>query len=476
MSDLLPPPPETPATNTRSRTLRPSTVAASAKRPIPSLPQRLERAKPSKPKQTRKSKHTKSKHAKKATSPILIPQYVESASSEEEDDEDEPSTSEFTFHGRVFRKATDFATRQKRTKSSHVWDKDKGFEIIDVKAGTRHYYCIQCCDKEKDEYYAPFAVDNGTSSVTKHWKTKHGIDKDGNPVKKQQKRESLINLVDFKVWKLVFIQWIVFCHIAYSQIENRFFKKMLSLLGEGLAALVPSRTTIRKWILSEFQQRKKELRRELRAARSNIHISFDLWTSPNCYAIMAIIAHYIDSNGKRQAKLIALRSIDGEHTGENMAALLLKVFREYKIGSRIGFFITDNASSNDVCIDLVLSKLYPNMNAKQRHRRRLRCLGHVVNLAAQAFLFGKQSQETLDELDLAYRRRDFEAIAKAWRKQGVLGRLHNIVRYIRMTPQRRAEWRKTVVDSKDWSFANGLEVSSDPIACVEMALEANLNQ
>src|SRR5579871_1761897 len=452
MSDPLPPPPETPAANTRSHTLRPSTVAASAKRPGPSRPKR---SKQSKPKQT-----TKSKRAKKPASPILIPEYVESASSEEESDDDQPSSDEFTFGGRVFRRATAVATRRKRQKSSHIWDKDKGFEIIDVKALTRHYYCIQCCDKEEDEYYAPFAIDNGTSSVNIHWEKKHGIDKNGNPVKKNKKRESLINLVDFKVWKLVFIQWIVYCHIAYSQIENQFFKKMLSLLHEGLAALIPSRNTIRKWIIQEFLQRKRELRRELRAARSNIHISFDLWTSPNYYAIMAIVAHYIDSDGKRQAKLIALRSLDGEHTGENMAALLLKVFREYKIGSRIGFFITDNASSNDVCIDLVLRRLYPSMSEKQRKRRRLRCLGHVVNLSAQAFLFGKQSQETLDELHLAYSRHDFEAVAKAWRKQGVLGRLHNIVRYIRMTPQRRAEWKKTVVGTKTWSQFDGLEVSS----------------
>ena len=84
--------------------------------------------------------------------------------------------------------------------------------------------------------------------------------------------------------------------------------------------------------MEEFERRKKDLRHELRAARSNIHISFDMWTSPNCYAIMAVIAHYIDSNGKLQAKLIALRYLEGEHTSENMAALLLKVFREYKIG------------------------------------------------------------------------------------------------------------------------------------------------
>ena len=99
------------------------------------------------------------------------------------------------------------------------------------------------------------------------------------------------------------------------------------------------------------------------------------------------------------------------------------------------------------------------MNAKQRLRRRLRCLGHVINLCAQAFLLGKQSQETLDQLELAHLQYDFEAIAKVWREQGVLGRLHNIVRYIRMTPQRRAEWRKIVIGTKQWSLFDGLKVS-----------------
>jgi len=174
---------------------------------------------------------------------------------------------------------------------------------------------------------------------------------------------------------------------------------------------------------------------------------------------MAIVAHYIDSSGARKTNLIALRSLEGEHTGENMAALLLNVFREYKIGGRIGFFVLDNASANDTCVDLVLRRLYPGMNTKQRLRRRLRCLGHVINLSAQAFLLGKQSQETLDQLELANLRHDFEAIAKVWREQGALGRLHNIVRYIRMTPQRRAEWRKIVIGTEQWSLFDGLEVS-----------------
>src|SRR5436189_153017 len=369
-----PPPPTTP----RSHLLRPSTIAASAKRTVPQPPKRA------KPKRT--AKQAKKKTARPSTT--LISEYVESSASkeDEEEEEDEPSGSEFTLDGRVFRRATSFASKKNRKKTSHVWEKDKGFEIIDVKTKSRHYYCIQCCDKEKDENYTPLAI-SGTSNLILHWKSRHGIDKDGKPVKKETQ------------------------------------KKL---------------------------------------------ISFVLRTSLNCSAIISIVAHYIDSKDDRQAKLIALRSLYGENTGENMAALLLKVFREYKIGGRIGFFVLDNASSNDVCVDLVLQKLYPEMNAKQRRRRRLRCLGHVINLAAQAFLFGKTSQETLEELDVAYRRHDFEAIAKVWRKQGILGRLHNIVRYIRMTPQRRAEWRKTVIGTKKWSRFDGLEVSS---SCLRKATD-----
>src|SRR5436190_22361557 len=155
-------------------------------------------------------------------------------------------------------------------------------------------------------------------------------------------------MFNFTLWKLALIQWSVYCHIGFSQIESPYFRKLVKLLNEAIASLILCRNTMQEWVIQEFEQRKRKMRHELRSTRSNIHISFDMWTSPNCYAIMAIVAHYIDSNGDRQAKLIALRSHDGEHTGENMAALLLKVFREYKLGGRIGSGASDKACSNEV--------------------------------------------------------------------------------------------------------------------------------
>jgi hypothetical protein len=189
--------PTTPTTSSRPHLLRPSTIAASAKRAI------LQRPKRAKPKRT-------TQQTKKTASSILTTKYVESSASKEEEKEQEkeqekekenaPSRGEFTLNSRIFRRATNFASRRKRKKTSHIWNKDKGFEIIDVKTGSRHYYCIKCCNKEKDEYYTPFAV-KGTSNIIDHWKKKHGIDNKGKPVQisSRDASDSLISIFDFKI-------------------------------------------------------------------------------------------------------------------------------------------------------------------------------------------------------------------------------------------------------------------------------------
>jgi len=92
----------------------------------------------------------------------------------------------------------------------------------------------------------------------------------------------------------------------------------------------------------------------MKAARSLILISFDLWTSPNAYAILGVVAHYIDRSGNRRHVVIGLCEVLGEYSGENIAVVLVALFKEYKIARKIGYFMADNAESNDKCIDAVL--------------------------------------------------------------------------------------------------------------------------
>ena len=172
-----------------------------------------------------------------------------------------------------------------------------------------------------------------------------------------------------------------------------------------------------------------------------------------CGLHISIVAHFIDANGCRQTKLLAIRQLKGGHSGENIAASVLRVIKEYKIRDRVGFLVLDNASSNGI-----LRSLYPDMSEEARKRRRLRCLAHVTNLIAKAFYMGPKAADIVDELLLGQHHADFGRIASTWKKQGALGRLQNLIRYIRLTPKRREGFKNCQVDAEGWKEFNKLEV------------------
>ncbi len=319
-----------------------------------------------------------------------------------------------------------------------------------------------------DEYLLPKVIGNGTTHVRKHWYDVHNVQGDGqqrsdNPVisgiKKGVKYSgSLLSIYNnFAVKILMFL---VMCLIPPNAlIAHGAFKDLVRLLSKDLADMLPGVHLVRQWLLAKHIKEKRYLRRELRDAKSKIHVSFDLWTSPNYYALCAIVVHYIDCNSKRQQRLLAIRPVYGEHSGVNIAQTILTVFSEFRIGCKIGYFVTDNAQNNDTAIDAVIHALYPAMLKPERDKRRLRCLGHVVNLCAQAFILGKNAEEDLLILETAHASGDIDKIAKYWSSVGALGRLHHLIRYIRMTPQRRQEFAACVSTLADELKFNMLEVS-----------------
>src|SRR5467141_3452650 len=114
--------------------------------------------------------------------------------------------------------------------------------------------------------------------------------------------------------------------------------------------------------------------------------------------------------------------------------------RGWGIGSaasdQIRWFVLDNATSNDTCVAQILTAL--NINDEVEHRR-LRCLGHIINLAAKSLFFGANSDIFEKEIDRAQLEEE-QVERDLWRKRGPVGKLHNVVQYIRDSPQRREEF------------------------------------
>jgi hypothetical protein len=118
-----------------------------------------------------------------------------------------------------------------------------------------------------------------------------------------------------------------------------------------------------------------------------------MWTSPNYLAMLSVFAHYLDKGGARRSRLIGFERVLGAHTGENQATLIIETLHESR------YLMSDNASSNDTCVDTVLKTMSPELSTAQRKPRRLRYLGHVINLYAYALLIGRESKKTLWKLE-----------------------------------------------------------------------------
>jgi hypothetical protein len=203
---------------------------------------------------------------------------------------------------------------------------------------------------------------------------------------------------------------------------------------QGLAPyLIKSADPVRGWIMKEFDKQKLQVKKELATAKSRIHISADLWTSPNSLPIVGNVAHYLDKDLVVQSTLIGMRRAKGAHTGENIAEAMIPVLVEMGVVSRLGFFVGDNAGNNDTCWRAIYRKLCPDIKAPDN--RRVRCLGHILNLAAKAFLFERDADAFEDDTNQKRSNAHIEKLRQLWRKKGPVGKFHNTVLHIRVTPR-----------------------------------------
>ena len=66
--------------------------------------------------------------------------------------------------------------------------------------------------------------------------------------------------------------------------------------------------------------------------------------------------------------------------------------------------------------------------------RRLHCVSHVIKLIAKAFLFGENADAFEFEASEVEKKLDPKAEMNLGRKRGLVGKLHNLVKYIRASP------------------------------------------
>ena len=94
-------------------------------------------------------------------------------------------------------------------------------------------------------------------------------------------------------------------------------------------------------------------------------------------SLLSVMAHYLDRRFELRTLLLALPRMTGAHTAASLSTQLVSILDYFDLRESFGKAITDNASENAACLDLIGTELF--IDTGKRH---VRCMGHIVNLVA----------------------------------------------------------------------------------------------
>jgi hypothetical protein len=246
------------------------------------------------------------------------------------------------------------------------------------------------------------------------------------------------------------VSLIVLRNLPFSLVEWPEFHTLCQVLNpESDRYIVTAHSTVPRKIEQLWQVQKDIVRKKLQSALSSIHLSLDIWTSPNRLLFLGICAHFVEQSQEKLSKaLLALCTVTN-HSGDEQFNTLLPVLKDYGIVQKLGSIVCDNHTANDKLCRTVAKHLREEEEIEwDPTYRRIFCIGHVINLAVQAFLFQNVveieqlssydeeeiMEEEGDKADHIQRRATFRAI-------GPLGKLHNIVTHIRGSAGRTKEFK-----------------------------------
>jgi len=124
------------------------------------------------------------------------------------------------------------------------------------------------------------------------------------------------------------LNWVVYSNQPFTAIEADSFREFLQHI-QPKYQLPKSADTIRSWVIRNYDDQKNEVRQEIKKAITQIHISIDCWTAPHkSMNVIGIVGHFTTQNSNRMNPVLAVREIEGSHTGNALAEIVVRVITE----------------------------------------------------------------------------------------------------------------------------------------------------
>jgi BED zinc finger len=136
-----------------------------------------------------------------------------------------------------------------------------------------------------------------------------------------------------EAFRELLVKWIVARDQPFSEVDAPEFREMVALLNPD--ANVPSAATIRRDIGRCFDEEKTRIRAMLQDAPGRLSFAIDAWTSPSMLAFLGTTVHWIDADWRLRNLLLAMPSLSGRHTGENLCTTFKAVCHDFGVMTKL---------------------------------------------------------------------------------------------------------------------------------------------
>lgn len=92
-------------------------------------------------------------------------------------------------------------------------------------------------------------------------------------------------------WQTAFINWIANKDVTFEAAADPTLHAVILKGGSHVRHLLPSRPTIRKWLLDIYKERLLEVKNSLATSKSRITISLDGWLAGNDLSLLGVVGH-----------------------------------------------------------------------------------------------------------------------------------------------------------------------------------------
>ncbi|KAF7150585.1 hypothetical protein RHSIM_Rhsim02G0186500 [Rhododendron simsii] len=230
--------------------------------------------------------------------------------------------------------------------------------------------------------------------------------------KKEHNGKTSANLVPMTfsadACKKALAKMIIIDELPFSFVEGEGFKQFIEVVQPMWK---PSgRLVMAKNCMLIYGEEKMALKQIVKHQR--LCLTTDTWTSVQNLNYMCLTGHFIDDNWKYQKKILNFCVVPN-HKGDTLGRMVEQCLLDWGIDKFLTVTV-DNASSNSLLIAYLERKTKHRKTTILNHEfLHVRCSAHILNLIVR---------EGLQEID------------------DPIGRVRNIVRYVRSSPSRMAEF------------------------------------